>query len=77
MEDEAAVDEGGDVALDAFGRYAGRCGDLRDVVTWVGDDAGEDDSLGSVDAVDGADDAVVEADDEVAGVVVEDTGVDS
>ena len=70
MLDEVVGDEGGDVALDALGGDAGGGGDLGDGVAGVGGDAGEDDALGSVDAVDGADDAFVEADDEVAGVVV-------
>ena len=61
--DEVFIYEGGDVALDAFGRDAGGGGDLRDGVAGVGGDAGEDDALGGVDAGDGADDAVVEADD--------------
>ena len=75
MGDEGFFDQGFDVALDGFGRDAGGGGYLRDGVAGVGGDAGEDDTLGSVDALDGADDAVVEADDEVAGVVVEELGV--
>ena len=63
------------MALDGFGRDAGGGGDLRDRVAGVGGDAGENDALGGVNAIDGADDAVVEADDEVAGVVVEELGV--
>ena len=63
VSDEVFIYEGGDVALDAFGGDAGGCGDLRDGVAGVGGDAGEDDALGGVDAGDGADDAVVEADD--------------
>ena len=75
MLDEAVVDEGGDVALDALGGDAGGGGDQRDGVAGVGDEAGEDDALGGVEVGNGADDAVFEADDEVAGVVVEVLGV--
>ncbi len=57
------------MALNAFGGDAGGGGDLRDGVAGVGGDAGEDDALGGVDAGDGADDAVLEADGEVAGEV--------
>ena len=74
--DEVAGGEGGDVALDGFLWDTSGGGDLRDGVAGVGGDAGEDDALGGVDAVDGADDTFVEADDEVAGVVVEELGVD-
>ena len=63
------------MALDALGRDSGGGGDLRDGVAGVGGDAGEDNSLGGVDALNGADDAFIEADDEVAGVVVEELGV--
>ena len=63
VSDEAMVYKGGDVALDGFGGDAGGGGDLRDGVARVGGDAGEDDALGGGDAVNGADDAVVEADD--------------
>ena len=67
--DEAVVDEDGDVACDAFLRDAGGFRYLRDGVAGVGDEAGEDDALGGVDAGNGADDAVFEADGEVAGEV--------
>ena len=73
--DEASVDEGGDVAFDALGGDAGGFRYLRDGVAGVGDEAGEDDALGGVDAGNGADDAVFETDGEVAGVVVEELGV--
>ena len=75
MLNEIAGYEGRDVAFDGFLRNAGGGGDLRNGVAGVGGDAGEDDTLGGVDAVDGADDAFVEADDEAAGVVVEELGV--
>ncbi len=76
VSDEVFIYKGGNVALNAFGGDAGGGGDLRDGVAGVGGDAGEDDALGSVDAGDGADDAVLEADGEVAWVVVEELGVD-
>ena len=41
----------------------------------MGDEAGEDDALGGVDAGNGADDTVFEANDHVSGVVVEELGV--
>ena len=49
MLNEVVFDEGGDVALDAFGGDAGGGGDLWDGVAGVGDKAGEDDALGGVE----------------------------
>ena len=60
--DEVTGDEDFDVALDAWGGEAGGVRYLLDGVAWVGDEAGEDDSLRGVDAFDGTDDAVFEAD---------------
>lgn len=59
MLDKAAVDEDGDVALDAFLRDAGALADAGDAVAGVAYDAGEDDALHGVEAFDGADDAFV------------------
>jgi hypothetical protein len=59
MLDEAAVDEDGDVALDAFLRDAGALADAGDAVAGVAYDAGEDDALHGVEALDRADDAFV------------------
>ena len=59
MLDKAAVDEDGDVALDAFLRDAGTFADAGDAVAGVAHDAGEDDALHGVEAFDGADDAFV------------------
>ena len=77
MLDEFFLDKDGNMALYTFLRNTGRVRNLWDRVAGVGSDTGEDNALRGVDAFDGADDAFVEADDEVAGVVVEELGVDS
>ena len=64
---EAAVDEDVDVAVYYCLRNAGALADAGDAVAWVAYDAGEDDSLDGVEAFDGADDAFVETDGQVAG----------